>query len=89
MTQLQLHTKAISGSAFATRGLDSEKEQRPGDAASDGRFRYEAERTREQSRKREREREKWIGTVADEGEPTERTRESGCSLVSPAIILFN
>lgn len=66
MTQLQLHTKAISGSAFATRGLDSEKEQRPGDAASDGRFRYEAERTREQSR--EREREKWIGTVADEGE---------------------
>lgn len=57
MTQLQLHTKAISGSAFATRGLDSEKEQRPGDAASDGRFRYEAERTREQSRERERERE--------------------------------
>ena len=58
MTQLQLHTKAISGSAFATRGLDSEKEQRPGDAASDGRFRYEAERTREQSRERERERER-------------------------------
>lgn len=65
------------------RGLDSEKEQRPGDAASDGRFRYEVERTRE------REREKWIGTVADEGDPTERMRESGCSLVSPAIILFN
>lgn len=84
----QLHTSDIW--CVRHEVWTAEKEQRLGDAAADGRFRYETKTTREP-----REREKWRAdrddaqTKAPSTRGGERTREGGCSLVSPAIILFN